>query len=443
MQPDEFYFEPTEYNAKCKIQTKCDVKGFLAILKETGMEPELKWFEDHPQFGHILHMVEEPNHRVQGLWMLLLRTVKVDRDNVVWFVVNGVPIRYSLREHALLCGFNCEDYPVGMNPSKTSGKYKSKLKMKVFGEKKKVCIKDVRDELMSMIDEETSKKRLKLTILLFLCSVIASKPNVEGNIDLFLWKMAENPDLCITFPWGRLTFENTVKVLYHGLELMNGSAKKSFCAPAFAIPLEILAFEAIPILKKSCRVVVDKLIPTCPRMCKTKFSLYGKKGWSMKELYGKLGDTQDIESILVTEYEEEEELLSHIFYPTYDGFDIMLDGWINHLEAKKKICWKELFDVDVASRNSNKQGTLPVEKLDPKKNPALLQYLKTFEDSLRQEFREEYATKEELKKKNKKLRTRVKLLRGKVRFLRSEVKSLRSYDYGGYGYEYEAEETEK
>ncbi|KFK23351.1 hypothetical protein AALP_AAs43157U000100, partial [Arabis alpina] len=399
MQPDEFYFEPTEYNAKCKIQTKCDVKGFLAILKETGMEPELKWFEDHPQFGHILHMVEEPNHRVQGLWMLLLRTVKVDRDNVVWFVVNGVPIRYSLREHALLCGFNCEDYPVGMNPSKTSGKYKSKLKMKVFGEKKKVCIKDVRDELMSMIDEETSKKRLKLTILLFLCSVIASKPNVE--------------------------------------------AKKSFCAPAFAIPLEILAFEAIPILKKSCRVVVDKLIPTCPRMCKTKFSLYGKKGWSMKELYGKLGDTQDIESILVTEYEEEEELLSHIFYPTYDGFDIMLDGWINHLEAKKKICWKELFDVDVASRNSNKQGTLPVEKLDPKKNPALLQYLKTFEDSLRQEFREEYATKEELKKKNKKLRTRVKLLRGKVRFLRSEVKSLRSYDYGGYGYEYEAEETEK
>ena len=30
-----------------------------------------------------------------------------------WFVVNGVPIQYGIKEHALISGFNCRNYPIG------------------------------------------------------------------------------------------------------------------------------------------------------------------------------------------------------------------------------------------------------------------------------------------------------------------------------------------
>lgn len=76
--------------------------------------------------------------------MLLFRIVCVDKKTIVWFVVNGVSIRYSLREHDMVYAFCCHDYLKGINPKMDLKKYKNRFTERHFGNKNKIIIKDVR-----------------------------------------------------------------------------------------------------------------------------------------------------------------------------------------------------------------------------------------------------------------------------------------------------------
>lgn len=99
--PDVLYFKNTEFTKTCKIQSKCYGSNTVAIIKK--LQPELEWFENHPQFCHIFHMPDEPYLKLLVVWMLLLRTIPLkEGDGTAWFAVNGVSIRYSTREHALI-----------------------------------------------------------------------------------------------------------------------------------------------------------------------------------------------------------------------------------------------------------------------------------------------------------------------------------------------------
>lgn len=108
MQPLEFYFKSSEFPKNSKIQTKCFVTKTVKLIKG---KPEAEGFTSHPQFQHFFHMPDEDNLKLQGMWMLLLRTICTPEDDVAWFAVNGVTIRYSMREHALISGLDCGDYP--------------------------------------------------------------------------------------------------------------------------------------------------------------------------------------------------------------------------------------------------------------------------------------------------------------------------------------------
>ncbi|KAL0681195.1 hypothetical protein Bca4012_048042 [Brassica carinata] len=96
-QPLELYFKSTEFTKTCKIQTKCFVKNTVDVIKK--LKEEVKWFTTHPQFRHFFHMPDEQYLKLQGMWMLLLRTISTEEEDVAWFSLNGVPIRYSMREH--------------------------------------------------------------------------------------------------------------------------------------------------------------------------------------------------------------------------------------------------------------------------------------------------------------------------------------------------------
>jgi len=93
----------------CKVETRCTVQQTVKYLE--GFLEDLSWFKAHSKFRHVFHMPEEKNHITQGMWMLLLRTVQTEMDREFCFVVNGVPIRYFTKEHALLCGFHFHEYP--------------------------------------------------------------------------------------------------------------------------------------------------------------------------------------------------------------------------------------------------------------------------------------------------------------------------------------------
>ena len=97
-----------------------------------------RWFHEHPQFKHLIHMVCSPTRKVMGLWMMLIRTIATPKSRQAWFVVNGVPIQQSIREQGLISGLYCYHYPENYM-SGLSMKFAVKHFRKIF--MKKTCAK--------------------------------------------------------------------------------------------------------------------------------------------------------------------------------------------------------------------------------------------------------------------------------------------------------------
>ncbi|KAF8105955.1 hypothetical protein N665_0150s0005 [Sinapis alba] len=90
-------------------------------------------------------MKRENNHKVQGMWMLLVKTAKSGKQREVWFIVNGVPIHYGLREQTLISRLNCCNYP--LDYKKCSG---TKFVKRHFKEGEPIRLEDVKEKLVKM-----------------------------------------------------------------------------------------------------------------------------------------------------------------------------------------------------------------------------------------------------------------------------------------------------
>ncbi|KAF8114427.1 hypothetical protein N665_0037s0004 [Sinapis alba] len=281
-QPLDFYFKSTEYTKTCKIQTKCYVSKTVDVIKK--LKVEVKWFTSHPQFRHFFHMPDEQYLKLQGMWMLLMRTISMEEEDVAWFAVNGVPIRYSMREHALICGLDCHEYPrsyLKLGSTKFVDFY--------FGGEEKITIKDVEQKLLSM---KPCNDRLKMAVLFFLGRVIRGKTKDTGPLDPFILRIVDDLEVCRTFPWGRLTFEDAIKEIKHVMELLKGEVHDACGFPGFVIPLEVLAFQCIPKLGKTFRLSSDSPCEDCPRMCKSRFTKSSMRGYPLEDIYAALGKTK-------------------------------------------------------------------------------------------------------------------------------------------------------
>ncbi|XP_019085424.1 PREDICTED: uncharacterized protein At3g43530-like [Camelina sativa] len=295
MKPLGMHFEPSQYNKKIKLSTRCHIFETLKTLDKLEhplTSSERDWFENHPQFKHIFHMPREPNHKLMGMWMLLLRTAKIEKKKEAWFVVNGVPIRYGLREHALMSGLDCRCYPLDY---KEAGG--TVFRRKYFLRKKKITLEDVRRHLLVMQPDRT-RDRLKMAVLYFLGSIIAGYTKDSGRdamgIDDFVVSAVNDLGFCVSFPWGRLSFENMLEEISHTMSHFNGVVVKEnalWPVPGFCIPLEFLLFEAVPILANTYVDQIPEADASCPRMCRRKFKRTGQKGFPLKNIGDTLGTT--------------------------------------------------------------------------------------------------------------------------------------------------------
>lgn len=246
MLPLGMYFPPSEYQKKIKISTRCRFYETVNYLKE-GLEHkltkrELDWFEKHPQFKYIFHMKRDQTHKVMAMWMLLLRTARIDKKKEVWFVVNGVPIRYSLREHALISGLDCRLYPMNYNDAGSD-----RFKKKYFKGKKKITIEDVRKELDVMVPDRTDDM-LGMAVLYFVCTVMVGQTKNSGKhasgVDKFCLRAVDDLIFCKNFPWGRYSFEYMLSSVSHTMSHFGGVVQgKNHPVPGFCIPLEVNDFK--------------------------------------------------------------------------------------------------------------------------------------------------------------------------------------------------------
>ncbi|KAL9286089.1 hypothetical protein AtEden1_Chr4g0282221 [Arabidopsis thaliana] len=347
------YFPPSEYVKKIKLSTRCYIHELLTTfdkLEPPMSKSERLWFENHPSFQHIFHMPRDPNHRLMGMWMLLLRTARIERKKEAWFIVNGVPIRYGILEHALISDFNCKNYKLGY---KNTGNLD--FKRKHF---KDTVVKreDVREKLIGMVPEgERSKERLRMMVLYFLSSIIIA-PIKTGDkapqVDEFFLKVMSDLTFCRNFQWGRYSFEYMLGTISHTVNHFNGSVtnneKYIWPVPGFCLPMELLAFEAIPQLREKFIEEIAEADPGCPRMCKVRFKKNHLKGFPLDTIYAELGTTQVIDSI-VTLGIEEQKLMKAITEEEddVDVADMVVESWEKRRKEGRLIRFDELYQQDI------------------------------------------------------------------------------------------------
>ncbi|KAF8107182.1 hypothetical protein N665_0125s0011 [Sinapis alba] len=231
-----FFFKPAEYGKACKLSTMCHQHSFINLIKDFDAS-EKKWFHDHPQFKHLFHMECSSKRKVMGVWMLLLRTTKVDKKRPFWLVVNGVPIRYSIIEHGLLSRLYCHRHPENYESFRSLRFAKKHFQQnpKKKGDdppELRVTPSDVLKKLKGMKYDD-SHERLKITVVYFLATTIREKSRFGSPIEPFLLQIE----------------------IQHMVKHFRGKIpeKANWTFHGFINPLEILAFESIPVLKENFR----------------------------------------------------------------------------------------------------------------------------------------------------------------------------------------------
>ncbi|KAF8098416.1 hypothetical protein N665_0267s0001 [Sinapis alba] len=212
MQPLEMYFDNSQFTKICKIQTKCYVTETVKVIRK--LKPKVNWFTEHPQFHHFFHMLEEQNLELMEMWMLLLRTIRIEEEDISWFGVN---------EHALISGLDCHEYP---SRHLKLGSYK--FVDAYFSNREKITIEDVKHILLAM---KPCSDRLKMAVLFFLSRIIRGKPKDSGPLDQFILRIVDKLD-------GRLTFEEAIKGIKHMMNLLKGEPHPTTSFAGFIIPLE-------------------------------------------------------------------------------------------------------------------------------------------------------------------------------------------------------------
>ena len=92
---------------KCKISIKSTYKEIYTLIKHCLKHPgELEAFKA-TQFGHLLDVPTHYQHSSQLMWYFILRQVETKKINEMWMLVNGIPMRFSMTEFALITGLDC------------------------------------------------------------------------------------------------------------------------------------------------------------------------------------------------------------------------------------------------------------------------------------------------------------------------------------------------
>ncbi|XP_022562505.2 uncharacterized protein At3g43530-like [Brassica napus] len=261
-----------------------------------------------------------------------------------------------MREHALISGLDCHEYPAQYEKIGSFA-----FVDRHFKSHKEITIKSVEEKLLSM---SAWGDRLRMAVLYFLGTVIKAKGKYIASFSSFIIRVVNNVEDCKTFPWGRLPFYDDIWSINHVMKQLKGKPKKN-----------------VSFLGEG----VDGCLSRCPRMCKKRFQSNIMKGYPLEDLYNALGKTTVINSVLVPTVDEEP-LMGHIMdgEPDYENEEGPNNLWSTWLTIKgKSIWWPDLFELDVAAREfTKKKDKEKMREEASSSNHGLEDVLKALEDRL-------------------------------------------------------------
>uniref|UniRef100_A0A0D3BZW0 DUF1985 domain-containing protein n=1 Tax=Brassica oleracea var. oleracea TaxID=109376 RepID=A0A0D3BZW0_BRAOL len=201
-------------------------------------------------FGKLVEIAEK--HAFSGRFTryLLSRQLKVNKKHEVWFWFAGSPIRFSLREFAIVTWLPCGKYPkklkLKMKENLNEKPYWSTLFVKVEVVSVKSAVKMLRKKMM-----QDTNIRIKIVCLVLLSSVLLST-NLNIKIMREHAEAIEDIDEFFWFPWGRMAIDMLMSSIKERDKI--ALSQKSIAVKGFVLAIHLVVVESVPSLTE---VVVE------------------------------------------------------------------------------------------------------------------------------------------------------------------------------------------
>ncbi|KAF8093370.1 hypothetical protein N665_0383s0003 [Sinapis alba] len=174
--------------------------GIRKILN--ALDPEEVDLVRLSPFGKMVEIADKPTFSGRFGRYIISRQLKVTKKHEAWFLFAGKPIRFSLREFAVVTGLNCQKFP-----SRTKKRSKKHITEKpywgeLFGTLKEVLVSSV----IRMLKKKTiadKELRLKYAYFALLASVILptthtpriSQDHAEVSFDMLMCSIKERKEV--------------------------------------------------------------------------------------------------------------------------------------------------------------------------------------------------------------------------------------------------------
>ncbi|VFQ69324.1 unnamed protein product [Cuscuta campestris] len=185
---------------------------------------------DYP-FGAFLDVQLVPPPAM--LWQLMVREANVEgaKGSEMWFVVNGVAIRYSLMEFSLITGLKCSQLAPGYEEQ--YDKDSLPVFVKENWSKGVVCYTSVVErfsKLCQLLDDEGKKEYalqwiVKVATLMFVVLVLTGHAKKDAPVPKWILAIVANSDDSMSFPWGTWAFLESLRIQSLGKDLVSEKKK--------------------------------------------------------------------------------------------------------------------------------------------------------------------------------------------------------------------------
>uniref|UniRef100_A0A0D3CJB0 Ubiquitin-like protease family profile domain-containing protein n=1 Tax=Brassica oleracea var. oleracea TaxID=109376 RepID=A0A0D3CJB0_BRAOL len=151
-------------------------------------------------FGKLVEIADKPSFSGRFGRFLISRQLKIVKKHEAWFLFAGKPVRFSIREFAMVTGLNCRKYPTNSKKRST----------------KSITEKPYWGELFGLMTEVQHAEKIK-------------------DVDQFL-----------VFPWGRASFDMLMSSIKERDEV--SLLQNTIALKGFVLSLQLVMIEAVPSL---------------------------------------------------------------------------------------------------------------------------------------------------------------------------------------------------
>ncbi|KAF8107190.1 hypothetical protein N665_0125s0018 [Sinapis alba] len=193
--------------------------GIRIILNALDQE-EVEKIRVSP-FGKLIEIADKPTFSGRFGRYIISRQLKVSKKHEAWFLFAGKPIRFSLREFALVTGLNCRRLPKRCKKRSKNFITEKPYWGELFGTLKEVPVSSV----VRML-----KKKLCVS------QKLGSRPRRDDKrLDAFF-----------EFPWGRVSFDLLLSSIKERKEV--SLSQNTIALKGFVLSLQLVIVESVPAL---------------------------------------------------------------------------------------------------------------------------------------------------------------------------------------------------